>query len=99
MNRLMRQVFDPDQIRGRQSRIRVDRQSQKIAYQAPNGMIFYIDTRPIEEGGEPTVRTEEAEIFSASHKTHTLGGGRVCLADLREQACRRCLIWMYGSRR
>lgn len=81
MNRLMKQAFEAGQIRGRESRIRVDRKKKKIAYKAPNGMIFYIDTRPVEEGGEPTVRTAEAEIYSASHRTHTLGGGRVCLAS------------------
>ena len=80
MNRLMRQVTQEDQIRGRGSRIRVDRAKRKIAYKAPNGMVFYIDTRPVDEGGEPIVRTAEAELYSASHKTHTLGNGRVCLA-------------------
>lgn len=81
MNRLMQQVTQEDQIRGRASRIRVDRASRKIAYKAPNGMVFYIDTRPVEEGGEPIVRTPEAELYSASHKTHTLGNGRACLAS------------------
>lgn len=80
MNRLMAQTKDPDQIRGRESRIRVDHSKKKIAYKAPNGMAFYIDTRPIEEGGEPIVNTAEAELYSAAHKTHTLGDGRVCLA-------------------
>ncbi len=93
MNRLMRHVFDADQIRGRESRIRIDRPRQKIAYQAPNGMVFYIDTRPIDEGGEPTVRTAEAELYSASHKTHTLSGGRVCLAaSLRGWGLTRILL-------
>ena len=30
MNRLMRQAFEPDQIRGRESRVRVDRANKKI---------------------------------------------------------------------
>lgn len=81
MNRLMNQVFEPEQIRGREPRIRVDRTNRKIAYKAPNGMVFFIDTRPTEEGGEPIVRTEEAELYSAGHSTHTLGSGRVCLAS------------------
>lgn len=81
MNRLMRQAYEPDQIRGRESRVRVNRANKKIAYKAPNGMVFFIDTRPVEEGGEPIVRTHDAEIYSASHKTHTLGSGRVCLAE------------------
>lgn len=81
MNLLMKQTSEPDQIRGRESRIRVNREKRKIAYTAPNGMVFFIDTRPTEEGGEPIVSTPDAELYSASHKTHTLGGGRVCLAS------------------
>lgn len=101
MNRLMRQVYDAEQIRGRESRIRIDRGREKIAYKAPNGMIFYIDTRPLAEGGEPTVRTAEAELYSISHKTHTLGGGRVCLAtSLRGWDLTRILFqcdsWAHG---
>ena len=80
-NRLMKEVFDPEEIKGRESRIRIDRARRKIAYKAPNGMIFFIDTRPIEEGGEPIVWTKEAVLYDASHKTHTLSEGRVCLAD------------------
>ncbi len=81
MNDLMEQVSDPEMIRGREERIRVNREKRKIAYKAPNGMTFFIDTRPLEEGGEPIVRTKEAEIYSPSHKTHTLGNGRICLAE------------------
>jgi len=81
MNWLMNQAFQSDQIRGRESRIRVDRARQRIAYKAPNGMIFFIETKPVEEGGQPVVRTETAELFGPSHSTHTLGGGRVCLAS------------------
>src|SRR5690554_6645772 len=81
MNHLMKQAFEPDQIRGRQSRIRVDRARRKIAYKAPNGMVFFIETGPMEEGGEPIVCTPEAELYGPAHKTHTLGDGRVCLAD------------------
>jgi len=81
MNYLMKQAFEKDQIRGRESRIRVDRSKKKIAYKAPNGMCFFIETKGVESGGEPKVRTPEAEIYSASHKTHTLGRGRVCLAE------------------
>jgi len=81
MNRLMRQAFEPDQIRGRESRVRVDRANKKIAYKAPNGMVFFIDTCPVEEGGEPKVHTPEAELYGPAHKTHTLGSGRVCLAE------------------
>lgn len=80
MNRLMNQVFEADQIRGREARLRIDRANQKIAYKAPNGMVFFIDTRPVEEGGEPIISTKEAELYSAGHSTHTLGSGRVCLA-------------------
>ncbi|RME44506.1 MAG: hypothetical protein D6795_17840 [Deltaproteobacteria bacterium] len=76
----MEQVSDPAMIRGREERIRVKREKRKIAYKAPNGMTFFIDTRPLEEGGEPIIRTKEAEIYSPSHKTHTLGNGRICLA-------------------
>ncbi|MBU4567293.1 MAG: hypothetical protein KKE29_21455 [Proteobacteria bacterium] len=81
MNRLMRQAFEKDQIRGRESRIRVDRDRQKIAYKAPNGTLFFIETGSVEEGGEPVVRSPAADIYSAAHKTHTLGGSRVCLAN------------------
>ena len=81
MNRLMKQALESDQIRGRESRIRIDREKKKIAYKAPNGMVFYIDTRLVDEGGEPEVLTPEAELYSAAHKTHTLGDGRVCLAN------------------
>ena len=44
-------------------------------------MVFFIDASPVDEGGEPQVRTPEAELYGPAHKTHTLGGGRVCLAD------------------
>ncbi len=82
MNRLMRQAYEPDQVMGRESRIRINSRAQKIAYKAPNGMVFFIDTRPVNEGGEPIVRTPEAEIYGPSHRTHTLGeNGRVCLAS------------------
>lgn len=81
MNRLMQQAFDPSQIRGRDSRIRIDRANKKIAYKAPNEMVFFIDTRPVEEGGEPKVHTSTAELYGPGHKTHTLGDGRVCLAE------------------
>lgn len=81
MNRLIRQAFEPDQIRGREERVRVNRDKKKIAYKAPNGMVFFIDTRPVEEGGEPKVYTDEAELYGPAHKTHTLGEGRVCLAE------------------
>ena len=81
MNRLMKQAFEADQIRGRESRIRVDRRKKKIAYKAPNGMVFFIDTRKVDEGGEPIVRTPDAELYGPAHKTHTFGGGRVCLAE------------------
>jgi len=81
MNRLMQQASEPDQIRGREARIRVDRARKRIAYKAPNGMVFFIDASPVDEGGEPQVRTPEAELYGPAHKTHTLGGGRVCLAD------------------
>lgn len=81
MNRLMRQAFDPDQIRGRESRIRVNQAGKRIAYKAPNGMVFFIDTRPVDEGGEPIVRSSEAKRYGANHKTHTLGDSQVCLAD------------------
>ncbi|MBN2374488.1 hypothetical protein JXL19_11945 [bacterium] len=101
MNRLMRQAFEPGQIRGRESRIRVDRNKQKIAYKAPNGMIFFIDTQYVEAGGEPIVSTPEAEICGASHKTHTYGGGRVCLAStIRDweltQILFQCDSWARG---
>lgn len=81
MNRLMQQAFDPEQIRGRESRVRVNRARTKIGYEAPNGMRFFIDTCPVDEGGEPRVYAEEAELYGPSHKTHTLGDGRVCLAS------------------
>ncbi len=81
MNRLMMQAYEPDQVRGRESRIRINRRAQKLAYKAPNGMVFFIDTSAVDEGGEPRVFTEHAELYGASHRTHTLGGGRVCLAS------------------
>lgn len=81
MNRLMLQTQQPDQIRGRESRVRTRPAEQKIAYQAPNGIVFYIDTRPTNTGGEPIVSTKEREAQVASHDTHTLGKGHVCLAN------------------
>ena len=77
----MRQARERDQIRGRENRVRIKPSEKKIAYKAPNGMMFEIHTRPIEEGGEPIVKTAAAELYSTAHKTHTLGGGRVCLAS------------------
>lgn len=81
MNYLMRQCNDYSMIKGREARIRVKRDEDKIAYKSVNGMLFFIDTSPVNTGGEPTIRTPEAEIYSASHKTHTFGSGRVCLAE------------------
>lgn len=81
MNRLMQQVNQPDQIRGRESRVRVDRARRKIAYKAQNGMEFIIDTKPTETGGNAVVENKLVKRFSASHSRHTLGNGRVCLAN------------------
>ena len=81
MNRLMRQAFEPDKIRGREQRIRISRGQRIIAYKAPNGMLFKIDTMPIESGGEPVVHNDEVSELSSSHRSHTLGQGRVCLAE------------------
>ena len=80
MNRLMRDTYDPEQTRGRSHRLRRNITNGIIRYTAPNGMLFEIDTRPIDEGGDPEVKCDAAKIYSASHKTHTLGDGRVCLA-------------------
>jgi len=81
MNYLMKQLEDPEQIRGREDRLRVKYDAEKIAYKAPNGMVFVIDTSPINEGGEAVVTTKEAEGYPASHETHTFGDGRICLAE------------------
>lgn len=81
MNRLLDQCFQADQVRGRESRIRINRERRRLAYRAPNGMDFFIDCRPVEEGGEPRVFTKSAELYGPSHRTHTLGDGRVCLAQ------------------
>lgn len=72
------------------------------SYSAPsNGMPFFIDTRPLDEGGEPQVCTPEAKLHGAGHKTHTLGKGRVCLAgSLRgwdlTQILFQCDSWARG---
>ena len=81
MNKLMQQVKQPDQIRGRESRLKVDWAHRKIAYKAPNEMVFIIDTKPTETGGEPIVLNQVAKSLGISHRTHSLGDGRVCLAD------------------
>ena len=101
MNKLMKQVYQPDQVRGRESRIRVDPGRQMIAYKAPNSMVFFIDTKPLDVGGEAIVTNDHAELYSASHKTHTLGSGRVCLAgSLRgwdlTQILFQCDSWARG---
>lgn len=80
MNRLMRQAFDLEQTRGRTSLIRINRDREMILYKTKSGILFKIDTSPTESGGEAIVKTKEAARFGADHSTHTLGGGRVCLA-------------------
>ncbi|RME44507.1 MAG: hypothetical protein D6795_17845 [Deltaproteobacteria bacterium] len=79
-NPLMEQVFDDEQIAGRRRRIRINRAARKIAYKAPNGMIFFIDTRPVEEGGEPEIWTDQGDLYTPRVKKHIVGRQRVCLA-------------------
>ncbi len=80
MNHLLRQAGDPAYTRGRSRRLRVHYARQRIAYRAPNGMVFHIDTSRVEEGGEPRVYTLSARDAPPSHATHTNGNSRVCLA-------------------
>lgn len=92
-NYLLDQAQEADQIRGRENQLRVNYRSGHMLYKAPNKVIFRIDTSPVGTGGEPIVTTETAEIYSASHRTHTLGGGRVCLAaSLRGWELHRILL-------
>lgn len=81
MNRLMRQVYDRNQTRGRTNRVRVKPREGVIAYKAANNLPFFIHTRPVDEGGDPIVFCYVPETRGTSHKTHSLGDGRVCLAD------------------
>lgn len=80
MNKLMQQVSQSDQIRGRTSRIRINKNEKIIAYRAPNGMIFKIHTRPTESGGEAVVKNKEARSLPAGSEAHHYGNGHVCLA-------------------
>lgn len=80
MNKLMEQIRDPDQIRGRESRIRINWEKNIIAYRTPNGMIFKIYTQPTESGGEAVVRNKQAKSLPSGSTAHHYGGGHVCLA-------------------
>ena len=80
MNKLMRQTQDPEQIEGRESRLRINCEKKIIAYQAPNRMIFKIHTLPTESGGEAKVMNKEAESLPSGSKAHHYGNGHVCLA-------------------
>ena len=80
MNKLMRQTQDPEQIKGRESRIRIHREKRIIAYQAPNRLVFKIHTRPTESGGEVKVMNKEAQSLPVGGEAHHYGRGHVCLA-------------------
>ena len=99
MNRLIYQAGDRDHLGGRFDR--VGYKGKKIGYRAPNGEVFFVHTQPIESGGAPIVTAKVAEQFEASHETHTLGDGEVCLAEnLRgwdlSQILFQCDSWARG---
>ncbi len=81
MNYLLEDLGKADQIQGREKRLRVDWGSQKIAYKAPNGTVFFIDTKPLEVGGDIRVISPVIKDYPLSHKTHTNGDGTICLAE------------------
>ena len=78
MNRLIYQAGDRDHLGGRFPRVGF--KGSKIGYRAPNGEVFCVPPQPIESGGVPIVTAKVAEQLGASHETHTLGDGEVCLA-------------------
>lgn len=77
MNALIGQASEPEQIRGRESRIRVNHVNQQIVYKACNGMLFVIDTRPTNKGRAPLVLCPSAIGRGPSHHTHCYGNGCV----------------------
>lgn len=101
MNYLMQQATDPQYIKGRESALRINRRRGLIAYRAPNGMKFVIDTSPLYEGGGAVVYSEEAKNLPASHNTHTLGSGALCLASSTRgwnltKILFQCDAWAHG---
>ena len=70
MSYLFAQAFERNQIRGRESRIRVDRAQKKIAYKTPNGMLFFIDTRHTEHDERSQILCPEGLNDGPPHQTH-----------------------------
>lgn len=79
MNSLFNQVYDFEQVQGR--KVYINEREKTIRYIAPNGIVFTIETEPVEYYGEAKVHSKHAEPFGASHDHHTYSNGYVCLAN------------------
>ena len=99
MNPLIQQARNLKSAERHLGQVAVD--GDTIRYTNPEGTEFRIETGYVNTGGEPRVYTQVAEGLGPSHETHTLGGGRVCLArSLRGWDLERiffyCRFWGKG---
>ena len=78
MNKLINMAYDFNQTRGR--KVQVSRDKSHIRYIAPNGIEFKIYPGDFPYGN-PVAYSPAAEPYGASHETHTLGSGKVCLGE------------------
>ncbi len=96
MNYLMQQATDPEYIKGREAALRINRRRGLIAYRAPNGMKFVIDTSPLYDGGVCRVYCEDAKDMPHGH------GGEPCLAGSYRgwnltKLLFQCDAWAHGA--
>ena len=96
---LIQQMANSSQCRGRAGRLQLVKNtagSVAIRYQAASGMVFFIEPRR-HPYGEPGIWCKEAAALPASARTHTFGGGYVCLGHgLTSWDLRRILIYCDG---
>lgn len=111
MNKFMMQVRQRDQLEGREPWVRVDWAREVIAFrvhifdkrrQAYQDIDFFIDTRPMNTGGDPIVRSPRANRHTPrGHENHMYNDHSCCLGiNLRRmdlcEILRRCEAWAGG---
>lgn len=91
MNKLMQQLRDPEQIRGRGSDLMADWHNRMIQFNRRFNCkdgdhyvwitpVFYIDTKPTEWGNDPIVTSPYANRYEAlGHTNHLYNDHSLCL--------------------
>ena len=79
----MQQIQDPRYTRGRAGALAVNFKTQTILYVAPNRMRFFIDTTPLNEGGQPIVNCCVDTWHPQSRSVPSLNSMPACLGNLR----------------